>query len=156
MLSVVAHREVEYMVEYVDDVYPLVPQRSSMLSYLELCKPGAVIKHSIEFGGVDAEKMDGDEWKIAADGGRFISNRAWVQLMRESVDGDPDVVLVAIEPSDFVAVKRELIEHEEAEMDKAALALAENPPSCVCRSAQEFRPSRRAICLCGICHRQGF
>ena len=26
MLSVVAHREVEYMVEYVDDVYPLVPQ----------------------------------------------------------------------------------------------------------------------------------
>ena len=38
MLSVVAPREVEY----VDDVFPLVPQRSSMLSYLELCKPGAV------------------------------------------------------------------------------------------------------------------
>ena len=89
MLSVVAPGKAEY----VDEVYPLVPQRSSMLSYLELCRPGAVIKHSIESGGVDAEKVDGDQWKISADGGRFISNRAWVSLMRESVDGDPDVVL---------------------------------------------------------------
>ena len=84
MLSVVAPGKAEY----VDEVYPLVPQRSSMLSYLELCKPGAVIKHSLEFGGVASEKVVGDQWKIAADGGRFISNRAWVSLMRESVDGE--------------------------------------------------------------------
>ena len=53
--------------------------------HARICKPGAVIKHSLEFGGVDAEKVVGDQWKIAADGGRFISNRAWVSLMRESV-----------------------------------------------------------------------
>ena len=140
----VARRLMDAEVRYKDR-YPLVRPRSSLLTYLELCKPGAEIDFwwlsGKEEEAVLARKLDDHTWWVG-DPGEDVMSYTLVGMLRTYVEGkeggDPDKALCTIEPVDLVKVKKELMaefeakaEEEEAEMASSSSAAPSAPRKIV-------------------------
>ena len=83
------------------DRYPLVRPRSSLLTYLELCKPGAEIDFwwlsGKEEEAVLARKLDDHTWWVG-DPGEDVQSYTLVGMLRTYVEGACSALSLAAEP----------------------------------------------------------
>ena len=90
---------------------PVVPQNFSMIDFLDICKAGAIINSKTL--GSDLRKEFDRTWSIVATDEPGYSSQDIVEITRTAIEGegkDPDKVCWMVEPSDVVAIKKEVAE----------------------------------------------